>query len=297
MIKRAIPFLATAAAALAAAGGPAAGAATRACTQHDLEGTRAPAMLRDHGLDTQDGPLVAGTRYRVIVVQELAIGDNGRPVDGSIAITAPDGPALTQTTEDERPVYDFTPTKKGAVRLVVSWEEEVGSSGSGDVCSASQTFDIPVLEPTVPTLEGRFHPGGRSFGSSFTLKLHGKKPQDPARVSVVLRARRGTTKPPSSGPVFARFSFKPNGFGSFVGSGSTKQLRRTFYADLVSGGARIYPYPNIAFGRTLRFAFSFQVLQHGRTIGGMRSGATCRRIQFRQRSAVKCRPVGLAQRL
>jgi hypothetical protein len=155
-----------------------------------------------------------------------------------------------------------------------------------------------VLEPTVPTIEGRFHPGAHSLGSSFTLKLRGKKPQDPARVSVVLRARRGTTKPPSlRSPALARYRFKPDGRGSFVGSGPTKQLRRAFYATLASSGVKIYAYPNIAFGSTLRFAFSLEVLQHGRTIGGMRSGATCRRIQFRGHSAVKCRPVGLTQRL
>ena len=36
---------------------------------------------------------------------------------------------------------------------------------------------------------------------------------------------------------------------------------------------RIYPYPNIAFGRPIRFAFSLEVLQHGKRLGGMSSGA------------------------
>src|SRR3954454_4892337 len=111
MLKHALPALA--AAVVLTVGGPAAGAASRTCTKDDLEGTRAPAMLRDHGLDTQDGPLVAGTRYRVIVVQELAIGDNARPVDGSISVSAASGPQLKQTTEDGRPAYDLTPTKQG----------------------------------------------------------------------------------------------------------------------------------------------------------------------------------------
>src|SRR3954454_18263570 len=109
MLKHALPALA--AAVVLTVGGPAAGAASRTCTKDDLEGTRAPAMLRDHGLDTQDGPLVAGTRYRVIVVQDRAIGDHARPADGSIAASAPHGPGLTQTSEDERPAYDFTPAK------------------------------------------------------------------------------------------------------------------------------------------------------------------------------------------
>jgi hypothetical protein len=275
--------------------GPA-GAAPRACTPQDLEGSRAPAMLRDQGLDTQDEPLVAGTRYQVVVVQELAIGDHAQPVDGSISVSAPNGPTLKQTTNDERPAYDFTPAKAGKVTLVVNWEDEVGSRGSGDICAASQSFDIPVLEPTVPTLEGAFHPGPRAFESSFTLRLKGKKPQDPAKATVLVRARSGTTKPPApSGPALARFTFKPRGDGQFDASGSTRRLRRALEVDQEGRGIRIYPYGNIAFGHTLRFAFSIEVLQHGRRLGGMRSGATCHRIQFTGHSAVRCKAVGLKQ--
>jgi hypothetical protein len=290
-----VAVAAAAALALGPVGG--AGAASRACTAEDLEGTRAPAMLRDHGLDTQEEPLVAGTRYRVVVVQELAIGDRSQPVDGSIAVSAPDGPALEQSTEDRRPVYDFAPPRAGTVRLVVSWEAEVGSPGSGDICSASQTFDLPVLEPTAPKIEGRFHPGPRTFESSFTLRLRGKRPQDPGKVRVIVRARRGTTKPPPPrGPALARFTFDPNGSGGFDVSGATREVRRTFYADHTGSTVSLYPYPNIPFGRTLRFAFSLEVTQNGKRLGGMRSGARCRRIQFRGHSAVKCRPVGLKQR-
>src|SRR4051812_38775048 len=166
MLTRLLVPTALFATAAALTGAGSAGAAPRACTPQDLEGSRAPAMLRDHGLDTQDEPLVAGTKYRVVVVQELAIGDNARPVDGSVSVSAPSGPPLKQTSEDGRPAYDFTPTKQGKVTLVVNWEEEVGDPGSGDVCAATQSFDIPVLEPTIPTVEGRFHPGPRTFESS-----------------------------------------------------------------------------------------------------------------------------------
>src|SRR3954464_13702459 len=119
MLTRLLVPTALFATAAALTGAGSARAAPRACTAQDLEGTRAPAMLRDHGLDTQDGPLVAGTKYRVVVIQELAIGDNPRPVDGSISVSAPNGPPLEQTTEDERPAYDFTPTQEGKVTLVV----------------------------------------------------------------------------------------------------------------------------------------------------------------------------------
>jgi hypothetical protein len=294
----AMPRLVTAAViALGVAFVPASAGAARTCTSSDLEGTRAPAMLRDHGLDTQDGPLVAGTRYRVVVVQELAIGDNSHPVDGTIAVSAPNGPALTPGTEDDRPVYDFTPAGAGTVRLVVSWDAEVGSSGSGDVCSASQSFDIPVLAPTIPKIRGSFHRGGSAFGSSFLLKLAGQKPQDPGKVTVVLRARRGTTRPPRPrGHALGRFSFKPLGDGHFEAHGGDRQLRHAFYATTTGSGVKIYGYPNMPFGRTLRFAFSLQVIQNGKTVGGMRSGARCQRVQFTGHSAIMCRAVRLVQR-
>jgi hypothetical protein len=289
--------LLTAAAAAVLVPPTAGAAASRTCTPSDLEGTRAPAMLRDHGLDTQDGPLVAGTRYRVVVVQELAIGDNSHPVDGSIAVSAPAGPALAPATDDDRPAYDFTPAGAGTQRLVVSWDAEVGSSGSGDVCSASQSFDIPVLAPTTPKIRGSFHRGGAPFGSSFLLKLTGQKPQDPGKVTVILRARRGTTKPPAArGRTLGRFNFTPTGSGGFESRAVTRQLKRTFYADSTGSGVKIYAYPNIAFGRTLSFAFSLQVVQNGRTIGGMRSGAKCRRVQFTGHSAIICRAVRLTRR-
>ena len=278
-----------------AAGG--ADAASRACTAEDLEGVRAPTQLGDGALDTHDEPLVAGTRYRVVVVQERAIGDRSHPVDGSIAVSAPNGPPLESTMEGRRPAYDFTPAQAGTVRLVVTWEQEVGPPGSGDVCSAAQTFDLSVLEPTAPEVEGRFRRGARTFESSFILRLRGTAPQDPAKVSVILRARRGTTRPPAPrGPAFARFTFTPSGRGHLEGSSLTRGFGRAFYVIQRRNGLLIYPYENIPFGRTLRFAFSIEVTQDGRRIGGVRSGASCRRIQFPGHSAVKCRAVGLKQR-
>lgn len=269
-------------------------AAPRPCSAQDLQGSRAPAMLRDHGLDTQDGPLVAGTSYRVVVVQELAIGDNASPVDGSVAVSAPNGPALQPTMENGRPAYDFTPGAAGSVRLVVTWQDEVGSPGSGDVCQASQSFDIPVVAPVLPRVESKFSRGPRTFGSTFVLRLIGKAPQVPGKVQVVLRAREGTTRPPAlKAPAVTRFNLTAKQDGAIEGGAGSRRFHHAFYAD--SSGARIsiYAYPNIAFGRTLRFAFSLEVLQNGRVLGGMSSGASCRRIQFRGHSAVKCRAVGL----
>lgn len=269
-------------------------AAPRPCTAQDLQGSRAPAMLRDHGLDTQDGPLVAATRYRVVVVQELAFGDEARPVDGSVVVSAPNGPALQPTTEDDRPAYDFTPPAAGSVRLVVSWQDEVGPSGSGDICQASQSFDIAVVAPALPTVAGRFRRGGHALGSSFLLQLHGTSPQVPGTVEMILRARRGTTRPPAPrGRALGRFRFVASADGDFEARSSVHRLAHTFTADTTGSGIEIYPEVNIPFGRKLRFAFSVEVVQDGKRLGGLSSGATCRRIQFRGHSAVKCRAVGL----
>ena len=269
--------------------------AARPCTADDLRGSRTPADLGDINIETASkDPLIVGTRYSIVVVREYAIGDSARPIDSTIAVSAPNGPALEPTSENDRPAYDFTPTAAGTVRIVVSWDDEIGSSG--DTCSASQTFDIAVLQPTLAQVMGKFSPGPRTFGSSFTLRLSGKDPQAPDKVNVVLRARRGTTHPPAPhGKALATFVFKPMGHGQFESSSRDRDLRRTFSADIGPRSVTIYPYGNIAFGRPLRFAFSFEVTQAGKRVGGMRSGAKCRRKQFTGHSAVKCRAVGLKQ--
>src|SRR4051812_910364 len=128
-MARLLALTALVAALVLAAAGTA--SAARPCTASELEGSRAPAQLRDQGLDTQDEPLIAGDRYRIVVVRELAISDSGaQPVDSSIRVTTPNGPPLAPTTEDGRPAYDFTPAAAGKVRVTVSWDDET-SYGSG----------------------------------------------------------------------------------------------------------------------------------------------------------------------
>jgi hypothetical protein len=270
--------------------------AARPCTPDDLSGSRTPADLGSSNIETASkDPLIAGTHYRIVVVQEYAIGDHAQPVDGSVVVTAPDGPPLAATTEDGRPAYDFTPSTAGSVRIVVSWDERVRSSG--EVCSASQSFDLSVLEPTVPTFHGSFSSGPRTFDSSFRFRLFGKSPQDPGKVGVILRARRGTTRPPAPrGRALGRFSFTPTGDGHFMTKNTDLSLRGVFGTDIASDGFQIYMDPNMPFGRTIRFAFSVEVVQNGKRLGGMRSGAACRRKQFTGHSAIKCRAVGLRQR-
>jgi hypothetical protein len=276
---------------------PGVASAARPCTADDLRGSRTPADLGSLNIETASkDPLIAGTRYQIVVVQEYAIGDHAQPVDGSVVVTAPNGPPLQATTTDGRPAFDFTPTAAGTVRIVVSWDEQVGTSGN-DVCSASQPFDLTVLEPTRPTFQGSFSSGPRTFDSFFRFRLFGRSPQDPGKVTLVLRARKGTTKPPAPrGRAIGRFVFTPTGDGHFMTSSLDRDLRGIFGTDIANDGFRIYTLPNQPFGRTVRFAFSVEVVQNGKRLGGMRSGAKCRRKQFSGHSAIKCRAVGLRQR-
>ena len=292
MFKRAV--LLSIAIAMAA---PGVASAARPCTADDLRGSRTPADLGSVNIETAaKDPLIAGTKYRIVVVQEYAIGENAQPVDGSVVVTAPSGPPLQATSEDGRPAYDFTPAGAGTVRIVVSWDERVGTSGN-DVCSASQAFDLTVLEPTAPTFRGSFSAGPRTFDSFFRFRLFGKSPQDPGKVSVILRARRNTTRPPPPrGRAVGRFTFTPTGDGHFMTTSGDRALRGIFGTDIANDGFGIYMEPNLPFGRTVRFAFSVEVVQNGKRLGGMRSGAQCRRKQFTGHSAIKCRAIGLKQR-
>ena len=267
--------------------------AARPCTADELRDTRTPADLGDINIESaaadKDEPLVVGTRYRIVVVREYAIGNNVQPVDSTITVTAPNGPALQPTTENGRPAYDFTPTAAGTVRVTVSWDDEVGYQ-SGQYCSASQTFDIPVLAPTLPTFKGTF-----SRPNLFRFKLFGKEPQDPGKVTVLLRAKRGTTRPPAPrGRALKSFVFKP-GFGKYSTTSGFGRMRRTFTADTIGNGIEIYPEVNIPFGKTLRYAFSLEVVHGGKRLGGMRAGAKCHRVQLTGHSVVRCKAVGLKQ--
>lgn len=264
------------------------------CSADDLAGARIPAVIGDFGLDTLDEPLVTGARYRIVVVRERGIGDRSAPVEESIAISAPDGPPLRRGTADGRPFYDLVPPRRGTLRLVVSW---VAERSDGGRCSAVRTVELTVVDAARARPRGSFSRGRGRKSSAFTLRLRSGKPQDMARVEVILRARRGTTRPPAPrGRALARFRFEPTGDGSFTTSSRIRGLARAFFTDAIGGTLTIYPEPNIPFGRPTRFAFSLEVRQGGRRVGGMRAGASCRRIQHTSYSVVRCHPVGLRQR-
>jgi hypothetical protein len=299
MLKRALASAAAVSAVVVwlSAGAAAPAVAARACTASDLDGVRTPAQLNDESFTSQDEPLVTGRQYRVVVVRELGIGTNAEPIDSSIAVTTPNGPPLQPTTENGRPAYNFTPTQAGPVHFVVSWDEQIGGPGSSDTCSTSVAYDVPVIATSPAKPRGSFSRGSSVFSSSFTLKLLAKPPLAPGKVTVLVRTRLGSTRPPAPrGHVFARINFTPTKYG-FSSREVDRRFRNTLSVETSAGNSvQIIPSANISFHRKLKFAFSMEVLHDGKRIGGMRSGANCRRVQFPGHSNIKCRPVGLKQR-
>ena len=122
----------------------------------------------------------------------------------------------------------------------------------------------------------------------------GADPEDPTPVYVVLRVRGGTTRPPSlrARPALKRrvdavLSFRRNNLG--LDSESIGSTDNGAIEEIVVG---LDPF--VGPGRTVRFGFSIEIVQGGRRLGGMRSGAICS-IRFSSRAHRYyrgCSPVG-----
>jgi hypothetical protein len=112
----------------------------------------------------------------------------------------------------------------------------------------------------------------------------GGDPEDPAPVYVVLRARGGTTSPPSlrARPLLKRKLSAVFNLGSrsplSIDTESVGEVRNGSVEEVFVGLGSFVPQ-----GRTVRFGFSVEILQGGRRLGGMRSGAICR-IAFSSRA-------------
>jgi len=275
-------------------------AAPPPCTPAQLAGSRTPVVL-EAGSSSAPARLLVGRRYTAVVVQELAGGDFGSARDGSIRVASADV-QLTGTTSDGRPAYSFTSPPKGPVRFTVTWiQEEIGNPSNA--CSASATFLRHVQSlRRVKIAKGRVVRDPRT-ADVFLLNLTAPRPANPAAVTVLVRARRGSRPPRPRGAATYKARLVPNRFGAF-GRTSERGLRRLRALKIRGGltsrgkgaGVGLYPDANIAFGRPLRFAFSMEVRQGGRRIGGYRAAASCRRLQKRGFSVVRCKVSRAAQR-
>ena len=278
-----------------------AGAATP-CTATELAGVRTPLVVEQRGGAPVES-LRAGLAYRAVVVEELAIGRTGWARAGSFVLSASDGLALRRVTSDGRAAWEFAAPRSGPVRLTVGWLQE-SRDDPAQACAASASVELPVTVPALVRVgPGRLtHPNAQA--STFVLPVLPARPAAASLVGVSLRLRTGSAQPvPAGGTPVAAWKLRPED-GRFVRvSGRSdawlRPLSLHYSLETSDQGAvlfTVYPDPNIPFGAPFRFGLSFDVRQAGKVIGGFRAGATCRRIQQRGFSVVRCQATGLAQR-
>jgi hypothetical protein len=290
----------------AALGAAPTSAAAAPCTPAQAAGARAPVTIVEA---TPDEPavefLVAGRRYRVLVVQELGDGGGGSVDPASIAVTGPPGLPLEPGTSDGRARYDFTPTAVGPLQLGVSWQL-VLRDATGGRCELSANVErlVKAAGP-VRVGPGRFRPGGQD-NDIWVLPIVAPPLVRTDPVTIALRFRLGSTAPPPAGGPAVTTRVRVDERGRFT---SGRPLRfRLFEVDVTSlldpaarerprtAYVRVYARNLPTVGGVVRFAFSLEVRQGGERVGGMRSGAVCRRVQLPGHSVTRCTHPGLAPR-
>lgn len=282
----------------AAAAPGSAQAPPRACSAADLAGTRTPAIVEEDAPDgVETATLRTGKAYRASVIPEYGIGDDVSVRDGSVVVTGPPGLALTPRLDEDsgRQVFAFTPAAVGPLRLQVSWVAELGPPGApDDACAATAAIDLTVAAPQLISTRAIFTKRHGGYPTKWTLRLvppplGGLSPRDardPSPIKVLVRLRTGTTRPPKpQGRARYRISYR-----YVSGRDSLSPRRRNgpgylqrIYSNLDWDGRGVVLQSNANVPRKgVRFAFSIEVRQAGRRIGGLRSGASCRSFRYRR---------------
>jgi uroporphyrinogen III methyltransferase/synthase len=212
-------------------------------------------------------------------------------------------------SNDFRGGYQFTAPRAGSVTFTVTWIQQLQaqSGDSAGECTATATITLPVfalkqarvslvryVRHRVVRVTGGFAVSDDLFQLAVTPAA---EPIDPAPVYVVLRVRRGLARAPSAtGRVFRRVRL--NSLHTIRGAGlSVDDLAVEGPNDTFRPGLTVGLDPFVQQGRTVRFGFSIEIVQGGRRLGGMRSGAICR-IAFSSRANRhyrKCAPIGFAK--
>jgi hypothetical protein len=312
-------LLAAVGVALLAAAAPAS-AQTRVWGPGELGDARVPAEADGESVGSVDRALVAGRKYRVERVIELALGRypesspyrQSNAKEGSIVVTAPAGVTLRELPETSgfRGGYEFTAPRAQSLTLTVTWIQELqaDSGSSAGECQATGTITLPIFTLKLARVSlvryvrhrifsvarGQFAVSDDFFQLAVTPAA---EPRDPAPIYVVLRVRRGRARAPSAtGPVFRRVRLDRlhtiNTAGMSVDSDFVDGPNDTSRPALTVGLGG-----SVREGRTVRFGFSIEITQRGRRLGGMRSGAICR-IRFSSRANRRfraCTPVGFAK--
>jgi hypothetical protein len=313
-----VPALAGAIAvgAAGAAGSPAAVQDPPACTAAQLAGTREgiPVKIQDPSDPYFLGPeatlatLVTGRRYAAVVDETQATREGtatlgySAPVTGSVRVTGPAGLALTPMTTRSTDFYAFKAPAPGPLRFQATWQQEVEDriSGATVICSAAATLDVAVVAPKLVLTRARFVYVYGQGDAGFELRVLNQTPADPRPVTALLRVRPGiATAPPATGRATKSITFNPLHMGSYSRVLYVHgPLRLEFGAESTNGGASVQVDPggNFPFGTQLRFGFSVELRQGGRSVGGMRSGVVCNRVQLATHSEARCSHPGFAAR-
>jgi hypothetical protein len=286
------------------------------CTPDQMQGVQSPVTLDGERVGKIEKALVAGKRYVAETTIERAIGityppgspyRQSRAREGSIVVTGPPGVTLTPISDSSSgrldPNHQFTASRASAFTLNSTWIQELtAQSGlSAGECTATASLTLPIftLKPAVVSRARYVRHKVRPFlatDDEFRVRVTpAADPKDPAPVYVVLRARGGTTRPPSlsARPVLKRKLSAVFNLGSrsplSIDTEGVGEVRNGSVEEVVVGLGAFVPQ-----GRSVRFGFSVEIIQGGRRLGGMRSGAICR-IAFSSRAHRhyrSCTPVG-----
>jgi hypothetical protein len=281
------------------------------CDSAQMEGVHSPVTVDGETVGRTDHALVAGKRYLAETAIERAIGQsyppgspyrqsNAKP--GSIAVTGP--VALTPIPEGDsfRGGYSFTAPRASSLTLTVTWVQQLQaqSGASAGECDAMATITLPIFTLKLASVSNaRYvrHTVPRRFvinDDTFRIRVTpAPDPADPAPVYVVLRVRGGTSppslraRPALKRRLTANLSFRRNNLQ--LDSEGIRGVDNGTVEDII-----VSLDPFVRQGRTVRFAFSIEILQGTKRLGGMRSGAICS-IRFSSRAHRHyraCTPVG-----
>ncbi len=286
----------------------AAAQAPRACTAADLSGTTTPVELEQDFADhSTASTLAVGRPYAAVVLPEEAISrDSGRNTglrDGSARVTGPSGLLVAERDDADRGrhVFAFTPTAPGMLHLDFAWIVDIDKGRpTADACAASAAVNLPVHAPrpitTKATFTGSSGPGGSGL-AGYRLRLVLPPPDGlpeaqaraPGPVTMLVRLRRGTTRPPGrTAKVAYKVTYRYDQRAEFLttgGQGPDYVARYFSNISWDSSGLEIGCNPN-APRRGLRFAVSVEVRQGGKLVGGMRAGGICKSERFRRKDGV-----------
>jgi hypothetical protein len=245
--------------------------------------------------------LVPGLRYRASFDTNAGQSDNADVKLGSLRLAGPSAAAIRRVPGDPNQ-FTFTAPQSGTMHLVVGWQEELfaADGGPSEFCAGSGPVDIRTEKAKPPKIRARV-----VGTSAFELVVLGGSRIDQRPLTLAFRFQSGRAVPPSlHAKVSLRYTFTPDQFfqlprsrqHAFLIDGRGDALTSRVASGANSGTVGLSVFEN-DLKHELHFGFSLQVIQGGKTIGGMRSGAVCRYVPVRFKPAeTRCTHPGFATR-